>query len=105
MYQRLKRDPWITEIHPPMACPPELIQRYKGWKLTARQRGIECQMSMDEWWGAWFPHWGYRKTFDLVMARHGDTGPYVVGNIYFTTRGQNCRDGVLFKRQRSLSNC
>lgn len=64
------------------------LQRYR-----AAQRGIEWQMTFDEWWGVWQDSgkWNQRGIRDgqYCMARRGDTGPYAVGNVDIVTGNEN----------------
>lgn len=61
-------------------------------KGQAKHRGVGFDLSFEQWCDFWEPYWETRTSLDLVMARFGDVGPYATGNIYVTTRGQNCRD-------------
>ena len=63
-------------------------QRYQ-----AIQRGIEWNLSFDEWlaiWGDKLSQRG-RGRGQLVMARIEDTGPYAVWNVYLEKAELNTR--------------
>lgn len=61
---------------------------------NAKSRGIEWQMSFEQWWGIWKDYYYLRGTGTngLVMARKGDYGPYSVENVYLTTNLGNVLD-------------
>lgn len=63
-------------------------------RKNARERGIEWEMTFDEWWTIWRPyyHMRGRGTNELCMAREGDQGAYKVGNVYLTTHLGNSSD-------------
>lgn len=73
------------------------LQRYR-----AGQRGIEWKLTFDEWWAIWTASgkWEQRGIYDgqFCMARHGDIGPYAVGNVEIITGNAN----VAARSQRSL---
>lgn len=90
-------------------CSPEqweLIGRkarlaFRRQRNFAAVRGIEWQLSLQQWWSAWqesgrWAQRGRRKGL-YVMARNGDVGPYALGNIYFTTLEQNSSDQFKWK--------
>ena len=61
---------------------------------NAKRRGIEFHFTYDEWvewWGDDFDKRG-RKADSLVMARHGDTGPYHPDNVKKITYGENTKE-------------
>lgn len=67
-------------------------QAYKEQKNRAKQRGIEFALTLAEFNDFWTPdRWSKRGTGadQLVMARHGDEGPYEVGNIKCITQREN----------------
>jgi hypothetical protein len=62
-------------------------------KANATRRGIGWDMTFSEWWAMWtesekWDHRGLGKGL-YVMARHGDTGAYQVGNVKIIECGQN----------------
>lgn len=62
-------------------------------RQNARERGIEWQLTLGEWWHIWDDsgHWEYRgKGQDrYVMSRFGDTGPYCAGNVFIQKAVEN----------------
>src|SRR5262245_14806950 len=74
---------------------------YKRWAASARRRGIVVELTFEQFMEAWGDHWKHREVNDLVLARRGDTGPYAVGNIYITTRGQNVRDAFRYRAEET----
>ena len=67
--------------------------RYQAHKLNARTRGIDFELTFDEWWAIWEPMWGFRGRGRgrYHMCRHGDTGPYSVDNVYLGKHEENAR--------------
>ena len=68
--------------------------QYDNAKQCARDRKIEWQFTYDvwvEWWGEDIINRGPRKG-QLVMARHGDTGPYHPDNVRKATCSENCSE-------------
>lgn len=61
--------------------------RYRQHKASAKQRGIEFDLTFDEWWEIWQPHYAQRGrgAGHLQMCRTGDVGPYAVGNVRIDT--------------------
>ena len=68
-------------------------QAYRTQKRGARHRGIEWQLTFEqwqEWWGEDLPKRG-RGRNDLSMQRPCDSGPYALGNIRKGTPKDNAR--------------
>jgi hypothetical protein len=78
--------------------PKKAFQQHRA---NAKQRGIPFEMTFDDWWGIWreWFHLRGRGTNGLCMARHGDAGPYAVGNVYLTTNLGNQLDVHPSKRK------
>lgn len=62
-------------------------------RRSARQRGIEWNITLAEWWAVWqqsgkWEHRG-RSGDSYVMCRCGDAGAYEVGNVYIATLRHN----------------
>ncbi len=68
--------------------------QYDNAKYCAKERGIEWLFTYDtwtEWWGEDITKRGpYRG--QLVMARHGDVGPYHPDNVRKATCSENCSE-------------
>ncbi len=63
--------------HRPIGC-------FKRQKQNSRTRGIEWKLTFAEWWAIWSASgkWDERgRGSGYCMARHGDTGPYEIGNV------------------------
>lgn len=63
---------------------------------AAKRRGIEWRLSFDEWLAIWAASGQYenrgRGRGKYCMARHGDVGPYAVGNVEIIKHEQNASD-------------
>lgn len=59
--------------------------KYSLHKGNAHNRGVEFQLTFEEWWAIWSlsGKWAKRgnRSGLYVMARHNDLGPYRVGNV------------------------
>lgn len=68
-------------------------KKFSQHKRTAKLRGIEFNLTFEQWWSIWQESGHYHergiKGGQYVMGRHGDTGPYDVTNVYICTRGEN----------------
>jgi hypothetical protein len=66
-------------------------------RSQAKRRGIEWQLTFEDWFAIWTEsgHWEERgkRAGCYCMARHGDTGPYAVGNVSIITVEQNSSEG------------
>jgi hypothetical protein len=71
---------------------------YTHQRTSAGKRGVEWEISFPEWMAVWLEsgRWELRGVGRgrYCMARHGDTGPYKVGNVSIQLATQNSRDGV-----------
>jgi DNA-binding CsgD family transcriptional regulator len=64
-------------------------------RKTARDRGIDWQLSLWQWWSIWQQsgHWKDRgRGNGYCMCRKGDQGPYSVDNVYIATNAENMQD-------------
>jgi hypothetical protein len=68
-------------------------KRYAMQRNKARHRGIEWNLTFDEWFGWWLENGHYhergRRKGEYVMARFGDVGPYSLDNIYCIPNREN----------------
>ena len=69
---------------------------YKDHKHNAQKRGVEWQLTFDEWWQLWedsgrWPERGQRAD-QYCMGRHGDRGPYSVHNVRIDTVQSNLEE-------------
>lgn len=69
-------------------------QAFSAQRNNSKERGIDFEMTFDEWWTIWEPyfHMRGRGKNELCMARNGDAGPYKVGNVYLATHLGNAYD-------------
>lgn len=65
--------------------------RYSCQKSKAKARNIAWEITFEEWWKIWEPYWDQRGCGKdkLVMARHGDVGPYSPSNVSLITMQEN----------------
>lgn len=75
--------------------------KYASHKANAARRGIAFEMSFEEWWQVWEPHWDKRGvgSDELGMCRTRDLGPYRADNIRLDTPKGNAGDRVLMRRR------
>jgi hypothetical protein len=79
---------------------------FGGSRRVARQRGVEFQLTFEEWCHIWLSsghfHERGRGSHQYVMARFGDRGPYAVGNVRITTAHENNKERILSPESRAL---
>lgn len=92
-------DPHIVEARRLLArgnFPEEVCAAYISHCHSAKRRGIAFEFTPIDWWLWWILrcHWSRRGVGagKMVMARFGDTGPYVWENVHCITHEQNIRD-------------
>lgn len=76
------------------------LRLYERQRQSAKNRGIEWDMSFGEWWNIWQESgkWGLRgRGKGYCMARFGDSGPYKADNVEIITTSQNFKDSYLTK--------
>ncbi len=64
--------------------------RYQKHKENAKRRGVEFLRTYTEWLAVWDE--SVQAGAPYVMCRHGDEGPYAVGNVYIGTKAQNAAE-------------
>lgn len=76
--------------------------RFQQHKRSAQQRGIEFELSFEQWWELWEPHWERRgqKSQDMCMCRKADQGGYTLGNVRIATNKENHQERALEYRTR-----
>jgi len=71
-------------------------KRYQEQKDASKQRGIEFNLTFDEWWYVWETSGKYEqrgcRSGQYVMSRYNDTGAYDVSNVFIQTCGGNNSD-------------
>lgn len=63
-------------------------------RRNAKSRGIDWNLSLWEWWTIWQEsgRWEERgRGHGYMMCRHGDIGPYEVGNVFIQTGSHNSK--------------
>ena len=86
------------------------IGAYGSQRANAQRRGIEWQLNLQEWWQIWQASgkWSDRGRDGFVMCRHGDLGPYALGNVFIGTSAENAStrkgNSGLLPRGVSLQN-
>ena len=68
-------------------------KKYTDQKSKAKHRGIEFNLTFEEWWNIWQQSgkWDQRGIGkgQYVMSRIADKGPYEVGNVKIQTAADN----------------
>lgn len=70
---------------------PEPLKRFNSNKHNAISRGIEWNLTFDEWWALWKPYYhlrGHGKG-KMNLCRDADQGAYEVGNVRIDTFSAN----------------
>jgi hypothetical protein len=84
--------------------------RFKQQKRNAKLRGIEWNLTYDQWCKLWADSskWDQRGNWaeGYVMMRPGDTGPYAVGNVVIGRHIDNVteRNRLWFAMQRAATD-
>ena len=75
--------------------------KYACHKSKAKARGIEFNLTYEEWWSIWQKsgQWENRgcKRGQYVMSRYNDVGPYAVGNVFIQLQEENRREAMVGK--------
>ena len=76
-----------------IAAKDKPVFKYRKQAANAKKRGVEFNLTFDEWWDLWADHWEERgKGSDqYCMCRTNDEGAYEVGNVRIDT----CRNNIL----------
>jgi hypothetical protein len=76
------------------------VAAYETQKSHAKARGIPFLISFDEWWDIWWQSGKWerrgRRRGQFVMARFGDQGAYVVGNVRICLGSENAMEATKF---------
>jgi hypothetical protein len=77
---------------------------YTLHKINAKRRGIEFELTPNQWKAIWFMsgHWRQRgpRMGQYVMCRVGDAGPYAWGNVFIGPAKVNLNYGGMWTRFR-----
>ena len=73
---------------------PEPLKKFHANKHSANQRSIEWNLTFDEWWGLWKPHYHLRGHGNgkMNLCRDADQGAYEVGNVRIDTFSANMKE-------------
>jgi hypothetical protein len=86
----------------PLNARGSFAEAYTKQRHNAGRRGIEWAINFVEWAAAWREsgHWLKRgkRSGCYCMARHGDAGPYRIGNVSIQPMEINCRDALSIAR-------
>jgi hypothetical protein len=70
---------------------------YRAARANGYRRDVPWMLTFDSWWFIVAPYWHLRGTGadQYCMARHGDVGPYALGNVSMITNADNRRERVV----------
>ncbi len=81
---------------------------YLDHKSRAKKRGITFLLTFEEWKTIWLDSgkWDQRglAVDSYCMARHGDVGPYAVGNVRICTRRENNAEQAEYLRGQAVND-
>jgi hypothetical protein len=84
--------------HIPLRTPQSPADRYLSQRTKSFRRGVGWEITFPEWLSIWMEsgNWTNRGIGigKYCMARHGDVGPYRVGNVSIQLVEVNSRDGI-----------
>ena len=86
--------------------PPEAMYKFQQHRANAKQRGIEFDLTFDEWWAIWEPHFHNRgsASTQFNMCRTRDEGAYRTGNVRIdTARANHAEDQVTITRRATIA--
>lgn len=79
----------------------KFLKVFKAQKSNAKTRGIPFLLTFKQWLAIWTESGKLdqrgRGAKKFCMCRHGDAGPYEVGNVFIGTGRENVRTGNLGK--------
>lgn len=78
--------------------------KYHAHKASAKSRGIDFDLTFDEWMEIWGDRLSLRGTRagQLQMCRHRDEGGYTVGNVRIDTRESNIAELCVTRIRRAF---
>lgn len=84
------------------------IRKYQKHKSTAKHRGVDFNLTFDEWWNIWQQsgkwHQRGRGAGTYVMSRINDVGPYAIGNVFIQPNAQNIVDAKNTGRRKGSTH-
>lgn len=80
-------------------------KKYAQHKANAQRRGIEFDITFEEWWAIWEPRYAERGPYrgQLGMCRTRDEGAYRPGNVRLDTPRNNSREHHVVVSQRQFA--
>lgn len=80
--------------------------RYAQQKASAARRGIEFDLTFEEWWDIWRDRYQMRgrNAGQLQMCRTRDEGPYAVGNVRIDNHKGNRADAAVCRKVARASS-
>lgn len=83
---------------------PEVRQKYNAHKHSAKQRGVEFDLTLEEWWEIWSGHIEKRgrERGCLQMCRTGDAGGYTAGNVRIDTVEANQKEKLAVLKAKDV---
>lgn len=79
----------------------KFLKAYRMQKSNSRTRKVPFLLSFEQWLTIWTEseklNQRGRGAKKFCMCRHGDVGPYELGNVFIGTGGENVRAGNLGK--------
>ena len=82
------------------------LDKYNRQRVGARHRGIEFNITFDEWYNLFLHHGVDKNDIEkiskdqLCLCRNNDCGPYSLDNVYVATRSKNSIDRNRWNPQR-----
>ena len=82
------------------------LKRYHQHAAHAGERGIEFELTFEEWWAIWEPRYAERgpRRGQFVMCRQRDTGPYAADNVRIDTVSGNAGEAKQVRRFERQGN-
>lgn len=81
--------------------------KYAKHRHNAAERGIEFDLTFDEWWAIWEPHFSRRgrtTAMPMQMCRTRDEGGYTLGNVRIATIKENAAERGVAQRVASAAS-
>lgn len=92
----------------PLRTPGTFASRFLYQRQAAAKRGIGWEITFAEWLSIWMDSglWDQRGVGigTYCMSRHGDIGPYKVGNVSIKATVENSREGIERARPAMRAN-
>lgn len=81
------------------------LMRYRQQRAQAKRRGIPFELTFEQWWSLWEPHFDRRGAVKgaMQMCRTRDQGGYTQGNVRIDTVEANHAEYAASVRERAAS--